>query len=399
MSSSEPDGFDVVLALDYFRSGAPFLCLLQALVPRYRIGLYLMPLAQQERDKAGHQQDRFVEACTAAGAELIEGTGHRCDLMIVLQRPYGDSAVEQVFAAVQPRRVVGLMPLAMAGLDRHERYLSQFGVEKLYVPCDRFRRFLLNRRNAEHWHRGLEVEQVGFPYGPTRLEPDFRADWVVATPTGFSFRHESHKHAFLHTVLNLLAQIDPDETVIYKPHNGEYRDYLAPPGYVRLAQALRLMPGASGLAQAGSRAPAALGRFAAKLYTAFLHERVLRRCTPIREVTKRDWLPFEAFLPGVRRGVIGGLSNTMWGTLYFGLPFYNCVDKALRDSVDSGAEASARYLDVNLEFFGVPFCHGRLDFAGARGKGIVHPEDREGDLIAAVEADLAAIKEQQSCTG
>lgn len=395
--------YDLVLVFDYFRSATPFLALIGALASRYRIGLCLLPISDDLRAKAGVQQDRFVEACLAAGAERIEGGGHRCGLLIVQQRPFTDSAVAEVLDRVQPARIVGLMALAMAGLDVHERYLSQFGVDKVYVPCDRFRRFLVQRREAQAAYEGIEIDQVGLPYARQRLEPRVEADWIIATPTSFSFRREAHRQAFLTTVLRLLDQIDPGDTVLYKPHNGEWRDYMAPPRAARLAQMLRVLPGAEVLARAAAALPGAAGERLGRLYTAMLHERVLRRCTPMRAVTDRDWLPFEAFLPGIRKGVIGGLSNTIWGTLYFGLPFYNCVDRTLRDQV-SIEEATTRkdpsnLLDLNLEFFGVPYCSGRLDFDGARGEGIVRDEDRRGDLIASVEADLVAAREQRTCAG
>lgn len=391
--------FDIVLVLDYFRFGGPHLCLLQALARRRRVGLYLIPLSEADRAKAGDQQQQFIDRCLEVGAIPIDGIGHRCDLMIVQQRPYDDAEVAQVFAAVSPSRVVGLMGLAMAGLDAHERYLGQFGVEKVYVPNERFRRFLVARRGAEEVYRGIEIEQVGLPYDHHRLEPSVEADWIVATPTTFSFRREGHRQAFLRCVLRLLDQIDPDDTVLYKPHNGEWRDYMAPPRVARLARALRRIPGAEALARSVAALPGEVGERLGRLYTAMLHERVLRRCMPIRAVTDRDWLPFEAFLPGIRKGVIGGLSNTIWGTLYFGLPFYNCVDRTLRDSVREGKKGSWPYLDVNLEFFGVPYCDGLLGSSVAEGGGIVGEEDRKGDLVSAVEADLAELRERRSCAG
>ena len=103
-------------------------------------------------------------------------------------------------------------------------------------------------------------------------------------------------------------------------------------------------------------------------------------------------------MPGVRKGIIGGLSNTMWGTLYFGLPFFNCVDRKLRDGVEEiGEKRSAELLDVNLAFFEVPYCRGLLNAPEARGAGIVQDRDRQGDLIAAIETDLAEAKDRQSC--
>jgi hypothetical protein len=62
-----------------------------------------------------------------------------------------------------------------------------------------------------------------------------------------------------------------------------------------------------------------------KLYTALLYEKIMHRVVPMERLTRHHNFAMEAFLPGVRKGVIGGLSNTIWGALFFSLPFYNCV--------------------------------------------------------------------------
>ena len=116
--------FELVLVLEYFRSATPHLCLIQALSNRYRIGLYLVPLSVDLQAKAGDAQARFVTTCVEAGAEIVNGQGNSCDLMIVQQRPYSNETVQRIFSAVRARRVTGLMALAMAGLEVHEAYLT-----------------------------------------------------------------------------------------------------------------------------------------------------------------------------------------------------------------------------------------------------------------------------------
>ena len=301
------DHFDIVLVLDYFRIGGPHLCIVKALAARFRIGLYCMPLDESHLKKADRRQGQFVAAMQEAGAEIVKGLGHSCDLMIVQQRQYTDAAAKDALRAIRPLRIVGLMSLAMAGIENDERYLKQFGIDKVYVPSERFRRFLVARRGGEHLYDGVAVEQVGLPYARVALEPDFHADWIIATPTGFSFRRENHKHAFLRTVLRLLHQIGPQDRIVYKPHNGEHRDYLAPPVYARVADALRRIPGTAFVARIGSLLPGRVGHHAAKMYTAILHERVLR---PKYSRSTQRWREIGFHLrlscPACARGLLGG---------------------------------------------------------------------------------------------
>ncbi len=392
--------FDIVLVVNYFRSATHFLCIIEALSSKYRIGLHMTPLDEDMRRKAGDAQERFVAECLARGAELADGGGHDVNLMIVQQRLYDDAAVAAVFERFSPRRVVGLMALAMAGLPAHERYLKQFGIDKVYVPNRRLMEFLLEQRDAAHIYRGIDVEQIGYPYDRWPLVPEFETDWLIAAPTGFSFRRESDQHHFFKDVLSLLEQIGPEDRIVYKPHNSERRDYLAPPGYAKVARLVGRIPGANAMLALLSRVRGWVGRHFTKLYTAFLHERVLRRSRPLADLSDKEWMGLEAFLPGVRKGVIGGLSNTIWGTLYFGLPFLNCVDIERRDSNAAstlhGSKDSSGLLDLNLKFFGVEYCGGRLEEA-AHGEGIVLPEDRQGDLVAAIGRDLAQISCRLTC--
>jgi hypothetical protein len=111
------------------------------------------------------------------------------------------------------------------------------------------------------------------------------------------------------------------------------------------------------------------------------------------DLTPYSDISLEAFLPGVSGGVIGGLSNTIWGTLYFELTYYNCADEEERSKSTVNEllphKDSSNYLDLNLQFFSVPSCHGDLS-RGARGADIVTPQDRTGDLIEAILVEVDA---------
>ena len=110
----------------------------------------------------------------------------------------------------------------------------------------------------------------------------------------------------------------------------------------------------------------------------------------MEKVTADHLLAMEAFLPGVRKGVIGGLSNTMWGALFFRLPFYNCVDL---EAQDRGGEDTlykndaSKFLDLNLQFFYVPCCRGWLEF-DPRYFDVIDDSTRAGDLIADLQKEI-----------
>jgi hypothetical protein len=98
----------------------------------------------------------------------------------------------------------------------------------------------------------------------------------------------------------------------------------------------------------------------------------------------------EAFLPGVRKGVIGGLSNTIWGALFFSLPFYNCVDIEDQDRHTKNKlynKDPSHLLDLNLRFFNVPYCKAKLKF-DPKHFDIIDESTRQGDLLKELKSEI-----------
>ena len=145
-------------------------------------------------------------------------------------------------------------------------------------------------------------------------------------------------------------------------------------------------------------APKKLKRYLEKLYTAYLYEKVMERTIPMDSVTPFHNFGMEAFLPGVRQGVIGGLSNTIWGALFYKLPFYNCVDitRQRRDAKDKlyGKKDPSQFLDLNLKFFLVPYCEGCLKF-DSKYFDLVDETTRQGDLIEELRTEINTVQEKE----
>jgi len=387
--------FDLLLVIGYFRTATSYLSVVRHLSASYRIAVMPTSASRSLRSKTGEAEDLFISLCKSFGARIVTpDASMRARLMVVQQFPYPADVVDTVNRNVRAERRVGLLNLATAGRADHDTFLPAFGIGKVYVPSRRFMDFLVDRRGAGARYSGIEVEEVGLPFARYPVFEDFRADWLIAVPTLFSFSTEAGKQDFLETILRLLQQIPADDVVAYKPHNGNALDYFVPRLHYGLAAVASSLPGAESTLRTLSRkANGPVRRHASKTYTSMLHRRVLQRATPMSEITPYADMSLEAFLPGVRKGVIGGRSNTIWGTLYFDRPFYNCVDPKMvqigrSEFVD---KPSMALHDVNLQYFGVPFCAGNLA-GGARGESIVRPEDRQGDLMRSLRLDLDSVE-------
>jgi hypothetical protein len=383
--------YDLILVVGYFRSATSFLSVVRALGRELRIAVLSVDADPAMQKKTGDAQVIFLDLCRKFGSDLLKlGVPMQAKLLIIQQFPYTDTLVQRIQQNLSAKSRVGLMTLTMAGLKNHDAYLEQFGINKVYVPNRRLMTFLLEQRGAGAQYEKIAVTEVGLPFSRYRVVPEFTADWIIAAPTLFSFRSEHGKQQFLQSVNKLLDQIAPGDVVVYKHHNGNSKDYFAPRLHYAIARVLAAIPGADLVLQQLQKFEWPwLRSQAARVKTCMLHQTILRRATPMSRLTPYAGLSLEAFLPGVRKGVIGGLSNTIWGTLYFDLPYYNCVDDAMRQGRSELINKSSdKLLDLNLQFFGIPYCEGELK-VGARKQGVVTPEERRGDLVETIKSDLS----------
>lgn len=381
---------DLLFLVGTFRSATPMLAAIRHLAPRFRVGVLFADLNARMETKIAQGQALFRDLARQYGAVVCDREeALETRLLIVQQFAYEEAFLNQVKANVRGAHVWGMMTLAWAGIAVQDAYMQAFGVENLTVPDKGLAQYLIEKRGAQARYAGREMIEVGLPFRAYPLFEDFKADWIIAAPTLFSFTSERGKQAFLRAVLKLMAQMPASDVVAYKPHNGNKRDYFTPRLYDSLAAVLGFVPFAEKAVEAlagraGERARGPLER----LLTAFLHRRLLRRATPMARLTPYADISLEAFLPQVKKGVIGGLSNTIWGSLFFGLPYYNCVDDADRQGASELLKKDASpLLDMNLAYFGVPFCGGDLA-RGARSDKVVWKADKHRDWIGMIENAL-----------
>jgi len=384
--------YDLILVIEFFRSLTYYLSIIRHLSKEYRIGLYQVAIDESVLVKNRDAQSEFLHACVEFGAELIDDKPVYSDVLLIPQRPYLKEALEDIRHNIHAARKVGALTLAWAGIPIHDAFLTECDLHKVFVIDKHFINFLLDHREGRSTYEGLELVEVGLPFSKYPVFPEFVADYLMAIPTPFSFAHEKDKWFFLETVLSLFDEMDSDDEVVHKPHNAVDRDQLSTLIYRKLVRILRHVPGISSVFRCGALiAPRKLKKHLERLYTAYLYERVLERTVPMKELTPFHNFGMEAFLPGVKKAVIGGLSNTIWGTLFHRIPFYNCVDitQQRRDADDKlyGKKKPEPLLGLNLKFFYVPYCEGQLQF-DPKYFDIIDESTRQGDLIEELRKEI-----------
>jgi hypothetical protein len=382
--------YDIVLVLSYFRVLAYYLSIIKYLSKDFNIGIYPISLhhgflKQQKTNR------EFVQTCIDMGAELVETYPVSTKVAIYPQQIYTNESTQHLQKYLHSRCKIAIMTLAMPGL--RDDFITDFDVKKVFVIHRAFFDFLYRHRGNPLIYKDREIVEIGLPYGKYPVFTDFTTDYILATPTPFSFPHEKDKWHFLESVSSLLDLIHPKDTVVYKPHNADEADYFSKPVYQSLAYCLKFFPDYQVcriLKRLSSMLEYKSGDAISNIYTAFLFKKVMDRVVPMNKMTPYHQFALEAFLPNVRKGVIGGLSNTIWGSLYFKIPFYNCVDISRQNRTTENTiykRDPTQRLDLNLKFFNIPYFEGRLEF-DPKYFDIIDDSARQGDLIKELKVEL-----------
>jgi hypothetical protein len=395
--TGESQSFDLILVAEYFRSIPYYTSIIKYLSSEFSIAVYRAPVDASTTAKNEDAQEEFISLCEKLGAKILpEDSTAATALLLVPQRPYSDAALNAIRTRIKARKVVGALAFAWAGMEPHDSFIETFSIKKLYAIDKNLIAFLLQNRGKPELYGNLEVTEVGLPYAKYPVVDDFSAEYLLAMPTPFSFPHEEDKWKFLETALAIFKQIPVGARIVHKPHNGLERDQFASRHLRAFLRGIGPLAGLmKWLRHLLTPVPTRPGprRLMARLYTAYLYERLLVRTIPMARATGFEQMAMEMFLPFVRCGVIGGLSNTIWGTLYFKLPFYNCVDLSIQNRADEerlyGKKDPTQLLDLNLRYFAVPYCESKLTF-DTTWFGLIPDACRNGDLIAQVRADVKA---------
>lgn len=390
--------YDLVLVMSFFRPVAYFLPLIKYLAPDYRIAVYhLSDELRGNRGKNDDGQSLFVDVCHQLGADIIMGKTVNCSNALISQWPYTLEALNAIKNDVIAERFIGAYSLAWPGM--HDKFIDKFKIDILLIIDKKFVNYLLEHksRNQKYYKSVKRVIEVGLPFKKYPVNNIVQGDYFLAIPTAFSFPSETDKWFFLETVLALFDKLDKSDTVLFKPHNGLRSDGFSSERYARYIRWFSWMPGFIAMTRIVAKFTCGnLSRVFARFYTAVLYERVLARTIDLRKLTPWHYFAIEIFYPGIRKGIIGGLSNTQWGALFYRLPFYNCVDVNQQDRYSDdvfygkGKKQPDALLELNIRYFGQPYCKGLLNFDD-KGYGIINDSTRNGDLIAEVRSLLSEI--------
>jgi len=383
--------------LEFYRSVTQYLNIIKYLGGTYRIGVFRTTILENTLIKNQDAQNNFLELCVEYGADVLKKGDHKTRLLIIPQRPFCSSAISEI-KRIEAIRRIGLFTLAWAGMTVHDKILSDFSLEKIMVIDLSFFEFLIDARDAIKKYEKIEVIEVGLPFNKYPLFPEFSADYILVMPTPFSFAHQKDKRMFLEAVLDLFEGIPLADKIVHKSHNGMSIDQFSSIKIKFLLPVLLKLPFFKLAMENYHKIKTKyISDILEVFHTEYLYQKVLKRTVPLHIETEYNQLALEAFLPGIKKGVIGGASNTIWGTLFSKIPFYNCVDffKQDRNSPNKlyGKKNPGRWLDLNLQYFYVPFCEGKLTF-NKQLYETISEKTRNSDLIHEIDREIKDIQKK-----
>ena len=387
--------YNIILILEYFRSVPYYLSIIKYLSKEYKIAIYQVKIEDTLLEKNQEAQNDFIALCKEMGADIIRKSRVHTDLLIIPQRTYLKSAQNDILNNIISKENVGVLTLAWAGFKNADDFIKQFKIHKLFAIDLGLIQFLLESRNKKNQYFSNELIEVGYPYVKYPIFEGFKADYMLAIPTPFSFAHERDKWSFLETVIQIINKIDDKDLIVFKSHNGIDKEQLASSKLFMIAKLINKIPFLTDLiinniVRDSSVKTKVIGR----IYTAILFLKVMDKVIPLDSLNPSYQVGLETFLPGVKKGVIGGLSNTIYATLYSKLPFYNCVDLIAQDRNANNKlykeKKPSTTIELNLKYFGVPFCEGELEFDRTNFK-IISDSTRKADLILEIKNTMTQI--------
>lgn len=383
--------FDIVLILGYFRPLTYFLSIIKYLHLEHKIGVYIVNIPKDQYKKNIKSQALFVKTCFEFGATILENEKIKTNLLLIPQNIYTKNAQNDIINNIVAKKKIGILGFAWAGVRKHDQFVSIFKLKKFFCIEKRFTKFLLKNRNAKTYDKKIIIE-TGLPFQKYPIFDNLSFDYFLVMPTAFSFPHESDKWEFLCNLQEFFKKISIQETIVHKPHNGLDVDQFATEKYMKLIKIILHIPfSLQILKKSIGIFPSFIDVILSKLYTAYLYTNVLKRTIPLDDMSIYSSFGVEAFYPNVKKGVIGGLSNTIWGALYHKLPFYNAIDLSKQDRYSSGKlyvkKDTSNLIDLNLKYFNVPFCKNTLKF-DKKNFFIIHDKTRNADIIKIIKREL-----------
>jgi hypothetical protein len=388
---SQSCDYDLVLVFTAFQRNCVYASIIKELGRKYRIALLPIDRDARTQSRIGNTNRQFLDLCTVLGAEVIGDEEITARIEVLAQSNYRKDDIDWLNVKIRAKRTFWMSGVAMG--NAHYRDLHGKRIDKILIPDRR----LYEHRIAEYGNDGVDfpdsmIQEVGIPYQKYPLfESKIDVDYILANPTPFSFVTAQDRLDYLENVYRLAVKIaSRGEVIAFKPHNADERaDYIVDGRVLAVISAAPLRP-LQGVINAVARLVARAlptGRakdFFVGLSIAVVYRKIMAIVVRLSELTPYHNLNLEVFLPGVRKGLITGRSNSIWHALFLKKPVWNCIDRDKPYFSDTKMHRYAMtYLNVHGNHRDSAFDDKLYD--------VIAESTRSADLIHFLDKELSAM--------
>ncbi|HRE15463.1 MAG TPA: hypothetical protein PLW86_00130 [Rhodocyclaceae bacterium] len=389
--ASLPRAYDLVLVFTAFQRNCVYASIIKELARKYRIAILPVDRDQQTESRIGNTNRQFLDLCVSLGADIVGEEAVTARIEILAQSNYRKEDIERIDSMIQAQRTFWMSGVAMGNAS----YGNLFGkkIDKILVPDRR----LYEHRIAAYGNDGIDfpeamIQEVGIPYRKYPLfEQAIDADYILANPTPFSFVTAQDRLDYLENVYGMAREIaGRGEVIAFKPHNADERaDYIVDARLLAFLDVAPLRPLQGVIDAVARRLARALpagkvNDFCIQLSIAVVYRKLMSTMIRLAELTPYHNLNLEVFLPGVRKGLITGRSNSIWHALYLKKPVWNCIDGEKPYFSDTKMHRYAMtYLNVHGN-------HRNRDFDEAH-YNVIAETTRSADLIRFLDEELSVV--------
>lgn len=383
-----PD-YDLVLIFTAFQRNCLYASIIKELGHNYRIAVFPVDRDTKTLSRIGNTNRQFLELCVSMGAEILGDQKVTAGIEILAQSNYRKEDISLINSRIRAERTFWMSGVAMGNAHYGDLYGKK--IDKVLVPD----RKLYEHRIAAYGDDGIKfpqamIQEIGIPYKMYPLfENSVDIDYILANPTPFSFITARDRLDYLENVYLLTKKItDRGEVIAFKPHNADERaDYIVNRRILAILGAFPFRP-VNWLVDSAARLMARIidvGKardLCVELSIAVVYRKVMRLIVRLSELTPYHNLNLEVFLPGVRKGLITGRSNSIWHALFLKKTVWNCIDEDKPYFSDTKMHRYAMtYLNVHGNYRDFDFNERCFD--------VIAESTRSADLIRFLDEELS----------
>lgn len=388
------NAFDIVLIYSSMQRNCFYASIVKYLSCKYVIGIFVLDYVKKSPKRIEKSDRKFLTHCRNLGAHIINNESVSSKIEIITQAPFNKKEIQHINSKIKSMKTFFHIGIAMG--NAFYKNLYNKNINKILVPDLAFYSYRLNvYGNDDIDFPASKIVEVGIPFKKYPFfQNKFEIDYIVATPTPFSFTSLKDRLEYLENLFSILSKINDKTKIYYKPHNADERvDYIVNKKFLLLTNLFitkffreKILDKFKVYSEKINIK--ILKKFCLEICIAILYKKCLQDIKNLSDLTEFHFLNLEIFLPFVKKGLITGRSNSIWHGLYSRLPVYNCVKENKEYFSETKMHKySMKYYNVHGNYETLEFKNEKFD--------IVNDSTHRADLISFLTKEIMMIEKNR----